>query len=108
MKWNHCPESNGITVRIALEYAVTHPYHPSHGRQFELVNYTLCWGEARVYFYDDRNRLCSMPAAWTSVKSIDPFVKVSAGRSPFRLADLLELSRIIREVKICNAKNVHM
>jgi hypothetical protein len=73
-----------------------------------MVNYTLCWGEARVYFYNDRNRLCSMPAAWTSVESIDPFVKVSAGRSPFRLADLLELSRIIREVKICNAKNVRV
>jgi hypothetical protein len=87
---------------------VTHPFHPFHGRQLELVNYTLCWGEARVYFYDDRNRLCSMPAAWTSVGPIDPFVKVSAGRSPFRVTDLLELSRMIHEIKMCNSKNVQM
>jgi hypothetical protein len=49
-----------------------------------------------------------MPAAWTSVGLIDPFVEVSEGRSPFRIADLLELSRIIHEIKICNAKNVQM
>jgi len=53
-----------------------------------------------VYFYDDRNRLCSMPATWTSVGAIDPFVEVSAGRSPFHFADLLELSRMIHEIKV--------
>jgi hypothetical protein len=53
-----------------------------------------------VYFYDDRNRLLSMPALWTSVGAIDPFVQVSAGRSPFRVADLLELSRMINETKV--------
>ena len=55
---------------------------------------------ARVYFYDDQNRLCSMPASWTSVGVIDPFVQVSAGRSPFRFADLLELSRIVHEISV--------
>jgi hypothetical protein len=53
-----------------------------------------------VYFYDDYNRLRSMPASWTSVGSIDPFVQVSAGRSPFRVEDLLELSRLICEIKV--------
>jgi hypothetical protein len=55
---------------------------------------------ARVYFYDDQNRLCSMPAAWTSVGAIDPFVLVSAGRSPFRFTDLLELSRMILAINV--------
>ena len=53
-----------------------------------------------MYFYDDRNRLCSMPASWTSVGSIDPFVQVSAERSPFRVADLLELSLLIHEIEM--------
>ncbi len=78
---------------------VTHPYHPFHGRQFDLVNFTFCWGEARVYFYDDQNCLCSMPAAWTSIGETDPFVLISAGRSPFRVVDLLEISRLIKEIK---------
>jgi hypothetical protein len=64
-----------------------------------MVNYTFCWGEARVYFHDDHSRLCSMPAGWTSVGPIDPFVEVSAARSPFRVSDLLELSRMIREIQ---------
>jgi hypothetical protein len=55
---------------------------------------------ARVYFYDDKNRLCSMPAAWTSVGAIDPFVQVSAGRSPFRFVDLLELSSMIHDINV--------
>jgi hypothetical protein len=91
----------------AKSFVVTHPYHPFHGRRFDLVNYTLCWGIARVFFYDDQNRLCSMPASWTSAGAVDPFVRVSAGRSPFRLVDLMELSRMIQEIK-CNANNVHM
>jgi len=78
----------------------TLPFHPLHGREFGLVNYTFCWGEAHVYFYDDRNRLCSMPACWTSVGPVDPFVEVSAGRSPFCVADLLELSGMIHDLKV--------
>jgi hypothetical protein len=55
---------------------------------------------ARVYFYDEQNRLCSIPAAWTSVGTVDPFVHVSAGRSPFRFADLLELNRMIHDIDV--------
>jgi hypothetical protein len=96
------PKSSTTPIRDvkAKSFLVTHPYHPLHGRQFDLVNYTFCWGETRVYYYDDRNRLRSMPASWTSVGAIDPFLQVSAGRSPFRVADLLEMSRMIREIKV--------
>jgi hypothetical protein len=55
---------------------------------------------ARVYFYDDQNRLCSMPAAWTSVGAVDPFVQVSAGRSHFRFIDLMELSHMIHAINV--------
>jgi len=68
------------------------------GREFDLVDYSLCWGEARVFFYDGTGRLCSIPATWTSIGPVDPFVEIASGRSPFRLSDLLELSRMIREI----------
>ena len=102
------PRSSTTAIRDvkAKIFLVTHPYHPLYDRQFDLVNYTFCWGVARVYYYSDQNRLRSMPAAWTSVGQIDPFVQVSAGRSPFRLVDLLELSRMVNAIK-CNANNVH-
>jgi hypothetical protein len=43
--------------------------------------------------------MASLPARWTSAVSDDPFVVVSAGRSHFRIADLLELARIAVEEK---------
>jgi hypothetical protein len=36
-----------------------------------------------------------MPASWTDVVAPDPVVALSAGRSPFRLDDLLELTRLV-------------
>jgi len=49
------------------------------------------WGEDRVFFYAKGVHLTSVPAIWTSLSAIDPFVAVAAGRSPFRIDDLLEL-----------------
>lgn len=32
---------------------------------------------------------------WTSAVAVDPFVMISAGRSPFRVADLIELTKLV-------------
>jgi len=53
------------------------------------------WGENRVYFHDNDGRLTSVPTAWTSVCAADPFVVVSAGRSPFKAQDLLGVAELI-------------
>ena len=39
--------------------------------------------------------MVSIPAKWTDVVAPDPVVVLSAGRSPFRLGDLLELTRLV-------------
>ena len=48
-----------------------------------------------MYYHDEEGKLCSLLAGWTSVSPVDPFVVLAAGRSPFRLADLLELCRLV-------------
>ena len=53
------------------------------------------WGEERVYYHDEGGKLCSLPLAWTSLAYVDPFVSLAAGRSAFRVTDLLELSRLV-------------
>jgi Family of unknown function (DUF5372) len=63
------------------------------------VTYRRNWGEHRVYFPDDIGRLASLPAEWTSVFPADPYVATSAGRSPFRVQDLLELSQLIARIR---------
>ena len=44
-------------------------------------------------------RLHSIPAAWTDVEGVDPFVAMAAGRARFRVEDLLTLARLLRRQK---------
>jgi hypothetical protein len=74
---------------------VTHRFHPLFGQSFEFVKRGRTWQSDRVYFFDDAGELASLPAEWTDVAAEDPFVVVSAGRSAFRTADLLELAELI-------------
>ena len=53
------------------------------------------WGEDRAYYRDERGELACIPARWTDSVPLDPVVVVSAGRSPFRLEDLVALTRLI-------------
>jgi hypothetical protein len=55
---------------------VTHPYHP-------------------LFQQDKLGRLQSLPTSWTDAGAVDPFVALAAGRSLFRVADLIELARQI-------------
>jgi Family of unknown function (DUF5372) len=43
--------------------------------------------------------LRKIPAGWTDVVSDDPFVVVAAGRSAFRVADLLALADLIKVLR---------
>ncbi len=67
------------------------------------------WGEDRVYYHDEMGRLRRLPAAWTSVAALSPFEALSAGRSHFRIEDLLQLVTLIarqREVQDGGVKGV--
>ncbi len=77
-------------------FQVTHPFHPLDGREFALVTCRHNWGEDRVYFRDDGEWATSVPTAWTSISAADPFVAVSADRSPFKAQDLLDVPELIQ------------
>ncbi len=51
-----------------------------------------------MFFHDEQACLCSLPATWTSVVPPEPFVELSAGRSLFRIEDLLALAALVREL----------
>ena len=84
----HCDVADGI-------FKVTHPFHPLYGCTFELVIYRNNWGEDRVYFHNSKGRLISVPAQWTNIVAQDPYVVISAGRSYFRVEDLVKLVRLL-------------
>ena len=48
-----------------------------------------------MLFEDGEGRVRSLPTAWTSVAVPDPFVILSAGRSLFRIEDLLALVTLV-------------
>lgn len=76
-------------------FRVTHPFHPLHGREFLLVDRRQTWGEDRVYFIDETGALRRLLAAWTSAAAPSAFEVIAAGRSPFRVVDLLRLVALI-------------
>jgi hypothetical protein len=74
---------------------VTHPFHPLHGREYEVADRRTTWGEDRVYFYDETGRLRRMPVDWTNLAIQAPFEVLSAGRSWFRIDDLVQLADLV-------------
>jgi len=49
-------------------------------------------------FFDAHGRLRSMLTSWTNVAEQDAFTQASAGRSWFRIDDLLKLRALIEEL----------
>ena len=48
-----------------------------------------------VHYTGDDETLRTIRQAWTSVAAEDPFVRVAAGRSAFRVSDLLALAALL-------------
>jgi Family of unknown function (DUF5372) len=78
---------------------VTHPFHPLFGRDFELVVHRQNWGEDRVHVHDGDGVLFSLPAAWTDVAALDPFVVIAEGRCPFTMTGMLGLADLIDRLR---------
>jgi hypothetical protein len=78
---------------------VVHPFHPWFGCDLEFVKRRRNWRADRVYVLDDAGELVSLPVEWTDLAPVDPFVVVSAGRAPFRTADLLELADALARLR---------
>jgi hypothetical protein len=74
---------------------VTHPFHPWRGCEFVFIVARQNWGEDRVLFFDQDGVRRSLPPAWTDAADVDPFVALAAGRSPFRVEDLVQLADLI-------------
>jgi hypothetical protein len=83
----------------ASRFRITHPFHPHVGAEYELVTRKLTWGEDRVFYYDANGKLKSLLTNVTDVVSKDAFDRISAGRSAFRVDDLLELHRLFDRLK---------
>ena len=77
---------------------VTHPFHPLSGRQF------LCIGErynrygTRLLLEVGAGVVCSVPPQWTDLVTPEPEMVIGQGRAFFRVADLVELARLVTQL----------
>jgi hypothetical protein len=56
------------------------------------------WGDHRVFLLDEEGTQHSMPVGWTDAAEPDVFVVMAAGRSPFRVSDLVELAALVEQL----------
>ena len=57
------------------------------------------WNQSLVYYAHSRGNQVSIPIRYTDLIPVDPFVAVSNGRSLFRADDLLQLARLVKELR---------
>ena len=85
-------------------FRIIHPFHPYKNIEFEIDSLKRIAYESRVFFFNTKGRKSSVPLHWTDIGPEDPFVAVSAGRSFFRVEDLLGLVRLIEEINSAKRK----
>jgi hypothetical protein len=78
---------------------VTHPFHPLFGQEIDIVMRRRQWSDDLLFYRDRRGYLTALPTHWTSMGDEDPFLIVSAGRSQFRVTDLIDLAALITELQ---------
>lgn len=87
-------------------FTVTHPFHPWHGRRFELINLRKRWGQWRVYYLTKNGCQSYLPASWTDAGPADPFVAQADGRAVARVEDLLQLATMITKLSSTDVNEI--
>jgi hypothetical protein len=89
------PLNADVSAGSAHLVRIVHPFHPFSGRQL------ICVGERdnrsgkRLLLRVDDRTICSVPLQWTDMAAPDPEVLMGQGRALFRVADLVELARLV-------------
>lgn len=52
-----------------------------------------------MFYYTADMEMASLPASWTDVGEVDPFVELSQGRALGRVQELLRLARLVGDLK---------
>ena len=81
------------------KFRITHPFHPLSGCEFEALACKGYSGEQRVCFLDKKGRQCEIPLSWTDLAAEDPVCILASGKSWFRAADLVELTRLVEGLR---------
>jgi len=82
---------------------ITHPFHPLGGKQLACVGERYNRSGRRLLLRVDEATICSVPPQWTDLVALDPEIVLGEQRALFRVADLLELARLVEQLSRCDA-----
>jgi hypothetical protein len=74
---------------------ITHPFHPLSGQQLVCVGERYGRSGRRLLLRVDGEIICSVPPQWTDLVGPDPEIVMGKQRALFRVADLIELARLV-------------
>jgi hypothetical protein len=75
-----------------------HQFHPLSGQQLPCVGERYNRYGTRLLLRVDDQSVCSVPPQWTDVVAPDPEIVMGEQRALFRVADLLELARLVERL----------
>jgi hypothetical protein len=88
-----------MMTQLRQEVTITHPFHPRYSEKFSLLSYGRPRGNIEtVVLIDANNTTVSVPLSWTDAGEVDAFTAIAAGRSWFRIVDLVRLVPIIEHL----------
>jgi Family of unknown function (DUF5372) len=75
-----------------------HPFHPLSGKQLACVGERHNPYGRRLLLQVDDGTICSVPERWTDLAASDPEIVLGKHRALFRVADLLQLARLVDQL----------
>jgi hypothetical protein len=90
-----CVRNAGIPIAGSPLVRITHPFHPLTGQQFACIGERFNRYGRRLLLEIDGETVCSVPPQWTDLVGPDPEIVSGQQRAAFRVADLLELLRLV-------------
>jgi len=78
---------------------ITHPFHPLSGREVACVGERYNRYGRRLLLRVDDVTICSVPPQWTDLVAPDPEIVIGEYRALLRVADLLELERLVDQLR---------
>jgi hypothetical protein len=78
---------------------ITHPFHPLSGREVACVGERYNRYGRRLLLRVDDVTICSVPPQWTDIVAPDPEIVIGEYRALLRVADLLELERLVDQFR---------
>jgi hypothetical protein len=91
-------QNAGSSIAAARLVRITHPFHPLSGKQLTCVGERCNPYGRRLLLQVDDVTICSVPQQWTDLVAPDPEIILGEHRALFRVADLLDLMRLVDQL----------